>query len=144
MCHCSRDNRAVPCVSLSQLYTPDGHMSATLSKATPALFDTTANMADVMRPDYPETDNMLRRWTDYVSYAGTYDVDVVGRRVYHRPCVSMFPNIAGHDQVRTFVFGKEERTGNDTLQLTASFTPEQKHVLLWTRAVQRTIPMSRL
>ena len=120
-------------------------MSATLSKAMPELFDATANMEDVMRPDYPEHDKMLRRWTDYVSYAGTYDVDVEGRRVYHHVRISMFPNNAGHDQVRSYVFGKEGGTGRDTLQLTASFYPRKEHVLLWKRATrQQSVPVSRL
>jgi hypothetical protein len=108
-------------------------MSATLSKSKTTMFAKTLNLADVMKPGCPETDKMLQRWTDYMSYAGTYDVDVEGQRVLHHVYVSMFPNIAGSDQVRAYEFGKEEQTGTDTLQLSASF-PMQKHVLLWKRA----------
>lgn len=108
-------------------------MSATLSKSKPTMFAETANMADVMKPGYPETDKMLQRWTDYISYSGTYDVDVEGQHVIHHVYVSMFPNSAGGDQVRVFKFGKEEKTGTDTLQLAASFHP-QNHVLMWKRA----------
>jgi len=108
-------------------------MSATLSKSKPTMFAETANMADVMKPGYPETDKMLQRWTDYISYSGTYDVDVEGQHVLHHVYVSMFPNSAGLDQVRAFKFGKEEKTGTDQLSLSASFPP-QNHVLLWNRA----------
>lgn len=122
------------------LYTPDGHMSATLSKSKPTLFDESATMADVMKPGYPETVKMLQRWTDYISYAGTFDVDVNAGQVLHHVHVSMFPNNAGHDQVRAFRFGKEDGTGIDTLQLSATFPP-QTHVLMWKRAaVQQSGP----
>ena len=117
-------------------------MSATLSESKPTLFDESATMADVMKPGYPETDKLLERWTSYISYAGTYDVDVHGQRVLHHVVVSKFPNNAGKDQVRAFEFGKEEGTGIDTLQLSATFTP-QNHVLLWKRAGQQSGPARR-
>jgi hypothetical protein len=124
------------------MYTPDGHMSATLSKSKPTLFNETANMADVMKPGYPETDKMLQRWTNYISYAGKYDVDVENQHVIHHVHVSMFPNNAGHDQVRAYKFGREEGTGTETLQLSASFSPTQTHVLLWRRQVQQSVSTS--
>ncbi len=109
-------------------------MSATLSSSKPAMFDESANMAEVMKPGYPETSKMIHRWTDYVSYAGGYDVDVENRRVVHRVDVSMFPNGAGRDQVRAYAFfDAEDGTGVDTLRLSATFHP-QIHVLLWKRA----------
>ena len=87
----------------------------------------TANMAEVMKPGYTETDKMLQRWTDYISYAGTFGVDVKSQSVIHHVDISLFPNNVGHDQVRAFVFGKEEETGTDTLQLSATF-PLQNQV----------------
>jgi hypothetical protein len=122
-------------------------MSATLSKATPEIFSANATMEDVMVPGYPEVDKLLRRWTDYVSYAGTYDVDVERGLVYHRVRVSMFPNIAGRDQVREYEFGGGGRGttgGRDTLRLTARFNTGRKHVLLWKRAARQPVPASRL
>ncbi len=80
-------------------------MSATLSKSKPTLFAETANMANVMKPGYPETDKMLQRWMDYISYSGSYDVDLKRHLVMHHVHVSMFPNNAGHDQVRAFKLG---------------------------------------
>ena len=110
-------------------------MSATLSSSKPDMFDESANMANVMKPGYPETDKMISRWTDYVSYAGRYDVDVENRRVMHRVDVSMFPNGAGRDQMRTYAFLNDslDGTGDDALQLSATFH-QQTHVLLWRRA----------
>ena len=70
---------------------------------------------------------MLQRWTDYISYAGTFGVDVKSQSVIHHVDISLFPNNVGHDQVRAFVFGKEEETGTDTLQLSATF-PLQNQV----------------
>lgn len=114
-------------------------MSATLSSSNPELFSTLANMADVMEPNYPETDTMIKRWTNYISYAGTYDIDIQNQNVIHHVEVSMFPNNVGHDQVRAFTFGKEivkSTTGGveDTLQLSATFL-HRTHVLLWKREV---------
>jgi hypothetical protein len=107
-------------------------MSATLSSSNPELFSNSANMADVMKPNYPETNVMLKRWTNYISYAGTFDMDVQNQRVIHHVEVSMFPNNVGHDQVRAYKFGGDG--GVDTLQLSATFLP-QTHVLLWKREV---------
>lgn len=111
-------------------------MSATLSSSNPELFSNSANMADVMKPNYPETDIMIQRWTNYISYAGTFDIDIQNQHVIHHVEVSMFPNNVGHDQVRAFKFGTvESSTGVDeSLQLSATFLP-QTHVLLWKREV---------
>ena len=115
-------------------------MSATLSSSNPELFSNSANMADVMKPNYPETDTMIKRWSNYISYAGTFDIDIQNQHVIHHVEVSMFPNNVGHDQVRAYKFGTEI-VGNttigggvDTLQLSATFLP-QTHVLLWKREV---------
>ena len=90
------------------------------------MFAETANMAEVMKPGYTETDKMLQRWTDYISYAGTFDVDVKSQSVIHHVDISLFPNNVGHNQVWAFVFGKEEETGTDTLQLSA-FSSSKSH-----------------
>ena len=115
-------------------------MSATLSSSNPELFSNSANMADVMKPNYPETDTMIKRWSNYISYAGTFDIDIQNQHVIHHVEVSMFPNNVGHDQVRAYKFGTEI-VGNttigggvDTLHLSATFLP-QTHVLLWKREV---------
>lgn len=124
------------------MYTADGHMSATISESKPDMFDENATMVDVMQPGYHETDKMLKRWTNYISYAGRFHVDEDDQCIQHHVVVSKFPNNAGHDLVREYKFGTEEGTGIATLQLSATFPP-QNHVLLWKRAGQQFGPVRR-
>jgi hypothetical protein len=124
------------------MYTADGHMSATISESKPDMFDENATMVDVMQPGYHETDKMLKRWTNYISYAGRFHVDEDDQCIQHHVVVSKFPNNAGHDLVRAYQFGTEDGTGIATLQLSATFPP-QNHVLLWKRAGQQFGPVRR-
>ena len=124
------------------MYTADGHMSATISESKQDMFDENATMVDVMQPGYHETDKMLKRWTNYISYAGRFHVDEDDQCIQHHVVVSKFPNNAGHDLVRAYQFGTEDGTGIATLQLSATFPP-QNHVLLWKRAGQQFGPVRR-
>ncbi len=79
---------------------------------------------------------MLQRWTDYISYAGTFDVDVKSKSVIHHVDISLFPNNVGHDQVRDFVFGKEEETGT---QLSATFPLRGAEISFFPQPLQKLL-----
>ena len=76
------------------MYTPDGYMSAQLSKPD--------------RPDFASGDwfdgtveDYKNEATSYIAYSGPFHVDEVKRTLTHSMFVSLFPDWAGHTQPRS-------------------------------------------
>ncbi len=74
------------------IYTPDGHMSATLSAATRPAFESLS----LASPDECQGQKLK----DFLCYAGTYDVK--GDRVFHHVQVSVFTDLVGKTLERQF------------------------------------------
>jgi hypothetical protein len=75
------------------IYTPDGYMSAQLSKPDRPKFasgDWCAGTAD----DY------VAEATSYIAYSGRFDVDDEQQTLTHSMFVSLFPNWTGQTQPR--------------------------------------------
>ncbi|MFF8918867.1 lipocalin-like domain-containing protein [Streptomyces sp. NPDC015032] len=80
-------------------YTPDGHMSAQLSRAD-------RPHAGSDRLEETTKDELAQVAKTYLAYAGSFDViDPV--TVEHHVTTSLFPNWAGRPQIRTVAFDGE-------------------------------------
>jgi hypothetical protein len=106
------------------LYTEDGHMSATVSRADrqPIKQSNVRNASDSDRAD---------RFDSYFHYAGTWSIN--GETVIHDVQFSMNPNMVGTQQIR-----KAEFKGQNWLWLSA-YEPlkngePRHHILEWQRA----------
>ena len=74
------------------LYTPDGYMSAFLSRANRPAFET----GEMLSADNHEK---VRAWDSFFSYTGRYEIR--GTEVIHHIEGSLYPNWIGDAQVRT-------------------------------------------
>jgi hypothetical protein len=74
------------------IYTPDGHVSATLSGIKRPTFSSKAIV--------PEAECQGQMLADFLCYAGTYDVK--GDRVFHHVEVSVFTDLVGQTLEREF------------------------------------------
>ncbi|MBV8491200.1 MAG: lipocalin-like domain-containing protein [Candidatus Eremiobacteraeota bacterium] len=99
------------------IYTPSGRMSATLSGVKRPKFEPAAESSSAC----------AEQLTDFLSYAGTYDIH--GDRVFHRVEVSVFTNLVGTTLERKFVIA------GDTLTI-RTITPGMwgsDSILVWKR-----------
>lgn len=102
------------------IYTPSGRMSATLSGIRRPAFEPTEETA--------RANTCIERVTDFLSYAGRYDVR--GNRVFHHLEVSVFTNLVGKTLEREF------HVDGDTLTI-RTITPGMwgdNSILVWKRA----------
>lgn len=108
------------------MYTPDGYMSAQLSRVDRPAFAT---------GDWFEgtTENYVTEANSYIAYSGPFDVDEKKQTLTHSMFVSLFPNWIGQTQPRAV------KLEDDTLHLgtTAPIQSAGKTVnsiLKWRRA----------
>ena len=100
------------------IYTAGGRMSATLSGVNRPKFEPAAESASTC----------VERLTDFLSYAGTYDIR--GDRVFHHVQVSVFTNLVGTTLERQFTLA------GDTLRI-KTITPGMwgdSSILVWKRS----------
>ena len=108
------------------MYTPDGYMSAQLSKADRPTF-ASGDWFDGTTEDY------VMEATSYIAYSGPFHVDEEKQTLTHSMFVSLFPNWIGQTQPRAV------EIKDDILQL-GTTTPIQSggkavnSVLTWCRA----------
>jgi len=99
------------------LYTPDGHMSATLSRAGRKAF-TTGDAAE-----------KAQAYDDCFAYAGRYEVK--GEAVYHSIAVSTNPALVGVTSTRNI-----QLDGNRLTLIGPDFSPgsPRYHRIIWRRS----------
>jgi hypothetical protein len=108
------------------MYTPDGYMSAQLSKPHRPVFES-GDWFNATAQDY------ILEATTYIAYCGPFHVDEETQTLQHSMFVSLFPNWTGQTQPRRV------QLDGDTLRLgTAapirSSGKEVNSVLTWRRA----------
>jgi hypothetical protein len=87
------------------IYSPDGYMSATLSKRERSPFSTD-------QLDGGTNEEKIRAYSTYIAYTGSFEVDEAEMSVTHRVKFASFPNFVGRSLIRYMVFsGPEGRPG---------------------------------
>jgi hypothetical protein len=99
------------------LYTPDGHMSATLMRKRRVPFAT------------GDSTEKAQAYDDCFAYAGTYDV--LGEAVFHTIAVATNPALAGITSTRNIMLD-----GNRLTLSGPDFSPDapRYHRIIWRRA----------
>ena len=89
------------------IYSPDGYMSATLSKRERARFSTD-------QIDGGTANEKVEAYSTYISYTGSFEVDEKNTSVTHLVKFASFPNFVGRSLTRYLVFsGPEGRPGDE-------------------------------
>ncbi|MBD0284142.1 MAG: lipocalin-like domain-containing protein [Flavisolibacter sp.] len=70
-------------------------------------------------------EEILSAYNGFIAYCGTYDIDLVAKRVIHHIKISSFPNWVGQDQIRYYDFQ------NGSLRLRAPAIGTAQHELIW-------------
>jgi hypothetical protein len=83
------------------IYTQDGHMSATVMRATRPKFSST----DVMSGTIEEHATAA---AGYLSYAGTYEIDEANGIVIHHIKTALIPNWIGNDFKRKVLLDQDK------------------------------------
>ena len=105
------------------MYTPDGHMCATLADGDRPAWKDTANPTDAEK---------IASYDTFIAYSGTFRIDADNSTVYHYPSIAWLPAYVGTTQVRPF------RLEGDKLIITVTEglgdSRLEKRVLVWQRA----------
>ena len=100
------------------VYDAQGYMMVEIMKKERKLFASN----DLLNGSVEE---ILAAYNGFVSYSGTYFIDVVAKKVVHHIHISSFPNWVGQDQVRFY------DVQDDFLTLRAPAVGTTQHEVLW-------------
>ena len=100
------------------VYDAHGYMMVEIMKKERKLFASN----DLLQGSAEE---ILNAYNGFVSYCGTYTIDVAAKMVVHRIHISSFPNWVGQDQVRFYDIQ------DDFLTLRAPAIGTTQHEVLW-------------
>ena len=76
-------------------------------------------------PFQATSEEVVEAYHGFLSYCGTYDVDVNAKQVIHHLEISSIPNWTGQDQIRNYEFS------GDQLTLSTDFIGASRHRLVW-------------
>lgn len=113
------------------MYTPDGYLSATLSRAGRE-FQNYSDLGDLHTGTLPE---MAEAANSYHAYTGRFEVDEASQTLYHHMEMSLVPNRIGQVQDRVI------QIKNNEILITSQNTSS---VIRWRRADDNTNNLRQL